>query len=181
MLDKLRTFVLKWLSCCITFSLLSVISPRPLRLNILRFAFPADYSLTFAAAAPQMARGGITAANRGTQRHQPGQPPRKCVNSAPSSLISACHFSGFMPQMAQPMSHRKLPNLSASLLKMTILLGIILSIAVRSLLWMRGRVVDALFSSLQGVFIIMVNYSENTPSYLCVLSACAKPPCGTAV
>jgi hypothetical protein len=42
----------------------------------------------------QFARGGITRANRCTQRKQPNHPPCKSVNSADYSLAVACYFGG---------------------------------------------------------------------------------------
>ncbi len=81
------------------FSPLSIFSTS-LRLNILRFAFSAASSLTLAATAPQMARGGTTGAFRGAQRHQPSQPPAICADSAALAERIACHFSGCIAQFA---------------------------------------------------------------------------------
>ncbi len=39
------------------------------------------------------------------QRHQPSIPPTKNINSAPSSLTAARHFSGFIAQFAVNVNH----------------------------------------------------------------------------
>src|SRR4051812_8391048 len=70
------------------------------RLIAFRFAFSAASSLTSAAAAPQLARGGHTGAIRGTQRHQPSVPRCNCINSAALAEPAAGHFSGFITQFA---------------------------------------------------------------------------------
>ena len=59
------------------------------------FAFSESHSLTFAAAVQHRGRGGQTGASRGAQRHQPGDHAAFCVISAPCSLVTARHFSGF--------------------------------------------------------------------------------------
>jgi len=47
----------------------------------------------------QMARGGIDRASRCTQRYEPIQPHRKCVNSVALAEPPASHFGGNMTQM----------------------------------------------------------------------------------
>jgi len=68
--------------------------------NTFAFALSAALSLTFAAATPQMAGGGISRVIRRTQRQQPNVSPAICDNSVALSELPACHFGGKSAQMA---------------------------------------------------------------------------------
>ncbi len=74
--------------------------PMGQRFNRICFAFSAAASLTSAATTYIRRRGGHMGASRVTQRHQPGQPPAFCVDSAVSPLLPARHFSGWFAQSA---------------------------------------------------------------------------------
>jgi len=67
------------------------------------FAFSADYSLMSAATAQQLQRGGIDRAIRCkcVNSAASAEPPlHKNVNSADCSLTPACHFRGYIAQIA---------------------------------------------------------------------------------